>query len=64
VQEHNIKAVISVARGGFLTHSQDDLPNYMYLPALDCKEFDLAAHFCRTFDFIDRNRKKSNVSFG
>jgi hypothetical protein len=33
----------------------------MYVPAIDSKESDLWVHFAKTYDFIDKNRKKSNV---
>lgn len=52
-----------MAKGGFLPHSQEDLPYYLYIQAEDKKEFDLSPHFDRTFDFIEKYRKKTNVIF-
>jgi len=33
--ERNINAILSVARSGLLHHSKDDIPHYLYIPALD-----------------------------
>lgn len=62
MQELNIKAVISMAKGGYLPHSQEELPNYLYIQAYDSKNYDLSPYFDRTYDFIDKNRKKTNVA--
>jgi hypothetical protein len=50
-----------MAKGGFLPHSQDDLPYYLYIQAYDKKDFDLTPYFDKTFDFIEKYREKTNV---
>lgn len=51
-----------MAKGGYLPHSQEELPNYLYIQAYDSKNYDLSPYFDRTYDFIDKNRKKTNVA--
>ena len=60
--EHGIKAVVTVARGAFLNHDEAFLPNYLYIPAEDIPEFQLAPYFGKSYDFIDRNLLRTNVS--
>lgn len=59
--EHSIKAVVSVARGAFLHYSNDELPNYLYIPAEDHEGYKLDTYFDRTYDFIHKNLQRTNV---
>ena len=56
-----IRAVVSMAKGGFLSHSEEDLPNYLYIQAYDKHDFDLTPYFETTYEFIERHRKRTNV---
>ena len=53
--------MVSVAKGAFLSHSAKELPDYLYIPALDREHYQLDRHFEQTFDFIDNNLRKTNV---
>lgn len=55
--------MVTVARGGFLTHEEAELPNYLYIPAEDVPDFQLAPYFTKAFEFIDRNLQRTNVFF-
>jgi protein-tyrosine phosphatase len=59
--ELHIQAVITVARGGFLPHPDSELPNYMYLPADDKHDFNIAGYFEKTYGFIDKQLSRTNV---
>jgi hypothetical protein len=41
-----------MAKGGFLPHSNEDLPNYLYIQAYDKQDFDLSPFFEPTFEFL------------
>ena len=53
--------MVTVARGAFLNHDEAFLPNYLYIPAEDIPEFQLAPYFGKSYDFIDRNLLRTNV---
>ena len=61
MQEHQIVAVLSVAKGLMLPHSKEILPDYMYLPLEDSEDENIKKFFGVTFDFIEKNRKRGNV---
>jgi len=56
-----IKAILSVARSGFLKHSKEDIPFYLYIPAEDHEDYQLHRFFEETYNFIERCRKETNV---
>ena len=56
--------MVSAARGTFLKHSSEHLPNYLYIPVEDTETSDLSTHFDRTFLFIEKNLKRTNVVRG
>lgn len=35
IPDHNITAILTVARGGFLSHEKIEIPLYLYVPADD-----------------------------
>lgn len=51
-----------MAKGGFLSHSSQDLPNYLYIQAYDRQDFDLTPYFETTYEFIEKHRHHTNVS--
>ena len=53
--------MVTVAKGAFLAHDEVVLPNYLYIPAEDVPEFQLAPYFSKSYDFIDRNLLRTNV---
>ena len=61
ISENNIRAIISVAKGAFLSHSKEILPNYLYIPAYDHPDFDLTEYFDKSYEFIEKASKKSNI---
>lgn len=48
----DIKAILSVARNGFLSYSKNDIPYYLYIPAEDHKDYELYKYFNETYEFI------------
>lgn len=59
--EHGIKAVVTVAKHHKLNHSSSDLPDYLYLPALDHTNFDLTIYFDQSSAFIGKCLRYTNV---
>jgi protein-tyrosine phosphatase len=60
-QEKNIGAVLTVARGGRLSHSVDHVKHYLYIPAEDHEAYDIAQFFTNAFEFIEKARRETNV---
>jgi dual specificity phosphatase 12 len=59
--DHQIGAILSVARGGLVSHQKQDIPHYLYIPADDHESFDLQKSFEDAYKFIDMARKKTNI---
>lgn len=59
--ENNIKAVVCAAKSGFLQYDKNIIEDYLYIPADDYEQFDLSQYFQKAYDFIEKNRKKTNV---
>lgn len=59
--ELGIRAVMTTARGLLLPYSKEQLPNYLYLPVDDTPEQQLGKFLGPAFDFIEKNRARTNV---
>lgn len=59
--EYEIKSILSVAKGCWVQHDKNIIPYYMYLPLEDKKNFDIAQHFPKCFNFIEKSREKTNI---
>ena len=59
--ENNIKAVVCAAKSGFIQYDKTIIEDYLYIPADDYEQFDLSQFFQKACDFIEKNRKKTNV---
>ena len=60
-EEYHIKAIVTVAKNHKLSHSNDDLPDYLYIPALDTNTFDLITYFNQSNTFIQKCLSSTNV---
>ena len=60
-QDHNILAVVTVAKGNRLIHSSSQLPDYLYIPALDHPNFDMTVYFTHSNNFIHKCLSYTNV---
>ena len=52
---------MTVAKGAKLAHSSRDLPDYLYIPAIDHTNFDLTEFFPQSSSFIDKCLNYTNV---
>jgi dual specificity MAP kinase phosphatase len=53
--------VLTVAKGGRLSHSIEHIKHYHYIPAEDHEDYDISQFFATTFDFIEKARRETNV---
>lgn len=61
LKRHRIGAVLTVAAGTGLHYHPDAVQSHDMIPAMDVDYYDMSKHFDRCFEFIDRNRKSTNV---
>jgi len=61
LKKYKIGAVLTVAAGTGLRYHPDAVASHDLIPAMDVDYYDMTKHFDRCFDFIDKNRKFTNV---
>lgn len=61
LRKHKISAVLTVAAGTGLRYHPDAVASHDVIPAMDVDYYDMTKHFDRCFDFMDKNRKFTNV---
>ena len=53
--------MLTIAKGCFLTYSQEQMPNYLYIPIDDKSSVDISQYFDRCSTFIHKSRAHTNV---
>ena len=61
LKKHKIGAVLTVAAGTGLRYHPDAVASHDMIPAMDVDYYDMTKHYDRCHDFIDKNRKFTNV---
>jgi protein-tyrosine phosphatase len=59
--EHQIKAVLTAAKGVELGHSRTDVPYFLYVPADDHESFDLSKYFHQAADYINDCLQRTSI---
>lgn len=59
--EHGIEAVLTAVKGKNMDKTMPPHIEYLYVPAVDHESFDLSQYFDVANEFIDEERKRTNV---